>query len=151
MCPDRRFIFHHVTAGQQGGFAMIMAIFIVVVLAMLGGFIVNVSSTQHAGAALDIMGSQANLAARAGIEYGLSRAKAGTCATTGNASFSVDNMTVAVTCSSIATDEAGITTRIYTITALACNVPTTGTPPTCPGDVANPNYVERSQSALAEI
>lgn len=55
----------------QRGFAMVTAVFILVVLAALGAFILTVSSTQQAGSALDIQGARAYQAARAGIEWGV--------------------------------------------------------------------------------
>ena len=53
------------------GFALLSAIFILVVLATLGAFILNVSSSQQIGSALDIQGVRAYQAARAGIEWGV--------------------------------------------------------------------------------
>ena len=60
MCPDR-----------PRGFALISAIFILVVLAALGGFIVTISTSQHIGSAADIQGARAYQAARAGVEWGV--------------------------------------------------------------------------------
>jgi MSHA biogenesis protein MshP len=53
------------------GFAIVSAIFILVVLAALGAFIVTVFGNQQAGSALDVLGVRAYQAARAGIEWGL--------------------------------------------------------------------------------
>jgi len=53
------------------GFAIVSAIFILVVLAALGAFIVNISTSQQIGSALDVQGVRAYQAARAGIEWGL--------------------------------------------------------------------------------
>jgi MSHA biogenesis protein MshP len=53
------------------GFALVSAIFILVVLAALGAFIVNISTSQQIGSALDVQGVRAYQAARAGIEWGL--------------------------------------------------------------------------------
>lgn len=55
---------------QQRGFALVSAIFILVILAALGGYVVTVSTTQSASQGLDIQGSRAYQAARAGIEWG---------------------------------------------------------------------------------
>jgi len=55
----------------QNGFSIIAAIFILVVLAALGAFMVTISTTQQVGSALDIQGSRAYQAARSGIEWGL--------------------------------------------------------------------------------
>lgn len=55
---------------NQTGFTMMTAIFILVVLAALGAFIVSVSSTQQITTAQDTQGARAYQAARAGIEWG---------------------------------------------------------------------------------
>ena len=59
-----------VRRSSQRGFALVSAIFILVILAALGGFIVTVSTTQNASQGLDIQGSRAYQAARAGVEWG---------------------------------------------------------------------------------
>lgn len=56
---------------RQGGFSIVAAIFILVVLAGLGGFIVSTSSTQHLSLAMDAQNSRAQQAARAGIDWGI--------------------------------------------------------------------------------
>jgi MSHA biogenesis protein MshP len=55
----------------QRGFTLVSAIFLLVVLAALGAAIVNVSTAQHTASALDVLGSQAYQAARAGTDWGL--------------------------------------------------------------------------------
>lgn len=56
---------------RQRGFAIVAAIFILVVLAALAGFVVSVSSTQHLTFAQDIQGARAYQAARVGVEWGI--------------------------------------------------------------------------------
>jgi len=51
------------------GFSLVSAIFLLVVLAFLGVAMTTFSTTQHQSAALDVMGSRAYQAARAGIEW----------------------------------------------------------------------------------
>ena len=55
----------------QQGFAAIAAVFLVVVLAALGAFMVTFSNTQQLTSAQDIQGSRAYWAARAGLELGI--------------------------------------------------------------------------------
>ena len=50
----------------QHGFAAIAAIFLVLVLAAFGAFMVSFSNTQHLNTARDVQGSRAYWAARAG-------------------------------------------------------------------------------------
>jgi len=129
---------------RQRGFAIISAIFILVVLAALGGFIATVATTQHVGSALDVMGARAYQAARAGTEWGLYQAvHAASC----SANFSVDGLTVAVNCSALAAGDAVETGlgEIYRITAVACNGAS------CPAAApASQGYVERSLTVLVE-
>lgn len=136
---------------SQQGFAIVSAIFLVVVLAGLGAFIANVSTHQQIGAALDVIGSKAYQAARAGTEQGLYQALNTTPSCNPSSDIGViDTITVTVTCSVVAptatVTEAGIGV-IYSITATACNIPS-GT--ACPGDASSPNYVERRVTVLAD-
>ena len=141
---------------RQRGFALVSAIFLLVVLAALGGFIATISTTQHIGSALDVSGARAYQAARAGTEWGLSQVvNAPHTCTPSTDIATVGTMAVTVTCTQIAPvfpSTAGSTVEtglgaIFNITATACNMPT-GT--TCPGTTASPNYVERQITVLVE-
>ena len=67
--------FAKLRAGSRG-FAIVSAIFILVVLGALGAFIVNVSTHQQTGSALDVQGVRAYQAARAGVEWGVYQVQA---------------------------------------------------------------------------
>lgn len=54
----------------QRGFAIVSAIFLLVVLAALGAFMVTLSTVQHTTSSQDLQGARAYQAARAGIEWG---------------------------------------------------------------------------------
>jgi MSHA biogenesis protein MshP len=54
----------------QRGFAMVSAIFLMVVLALLGGLMVSMSNSQQISSVRDLLGTRAYYAARAGIEWG---------------------------------------------------------------------------------
>lgn len=113
----------------QHGFAIVSAIFLVVILAALGAFMASLSATSHSASSLDVQGARAYQAARAGIEWaawqGLQNAAAYACATTGAStdtlSFSGDlaGFTTTVQCSSRRFDEAGNDVRVYELTATA--------------------------------
>jgi MSHA biogenesis protein MshP len=127
------------------GFAILSAIFILVVLAALGAFILSISSQQQTGSALDVQGARAYQAARAGLEWGLYRQlRDGSCA---NASFiptatTLAGFTVSVTCSPTTDGSGGPTT--YAITATACNQPSGAAPGSCPNTTDPGNfYIER--------
>jgi MSHA biogenesis protein MshP len=54
---------------SQNGFSLVTAIFLLVVLAFLGAAMVTFSTNQHQSSAMDVMGSRAYQAARAGVEW----------------------------------------------------------------------------------
>lgn len=146
---------------RQAGFSIVAAIFIVVVLAGLGAFIVSVSSTQNLTQALDVMNSRAAQAARTGIEWGVyqvAKAPSAAFATgcNGGAGYGgapaatqtlsglagLAGFTVAVTCHSQSYQEGGEPAyRVYQIVATACNAAA------CPAAAPGQGYVEHQQVA----
>ncbi|MDO8931682.1 MAG: hypothetical protein Q7U97_04750 [Rhodocyclaceae bacterium] len=148
---------------QLRGFAIVSAIFILVVLAALGAFILSISSSQQIGSALDVQGVRAYQAARAGIEWGLFQVQStaaynfGYTATDPNLrrcpgggfgstnSFAVFGFTVTVVC--VATTDANNGPTLYGLTSTACSGPLAGwtaTTVACP-NTTNPGnlYIER--------
>jgi MSHA biogenesis protein MshP len=55
---------------RQAGFSLVAAIFLIVVLAALGAFAVQVAMSQYQSANLEFLEARAQAAAQAGIEYG---------------------------------------------------------------------------------
>ena len=55
---------------RQYGFSLPAAIFLLVVLALMGAVIVTVTGLQQSSQQLDVLGARAYQAARAGIEWG---------------------------------------------------------------------------------
>jgi MSHA biogenesis protein MshP len=136
---------------KQRGVAIATAIFLVVVLAALGAFLVTVSGLQQTSSALDLQGSKAYQAARAGIEWGAFQAlRNNNCAVASTttsfvAGGTLGDFTVTVGCTSTGYTEVATNGTVYQITATACNRPNAGT---CP-NIAAPgqNYVERQLQA----
>ncbi|MHB1359001.1 MAG: hypothetical protein ACYCWC_05390 [Rhodocyclaceae bacterium] len=133
------------------GFAIVSAIFILVVLAALGAFILNISSQQQIGSALDVQGVRAYHAARAGIEWGLFRQlQAGSCAATASfvpAGAAISGFTVTVLCSATPDPVGFGGPTVYSIVSTACSEPVAGwtaTSVACP-NTTNPGnlYIER--------
>jgi MSHA biogenesis protein MshP len=123
------------------GFALVSAIFILVVLALLGAMMVALSSTQHVGQARDLFGSRAYFAARAGIEWGVYAAlRNNACApstTLPALAGSAAGFAVVVTCAvSGPFDEGGTQVRVYQLTATASR-----------GAAGAPDQVERQLQA----
>lgn len=132
-CVDRQ---------KQGGFAIVAAIFLLVVLAFLGAFMLTFSNTQHLTSAQDIQGSRAYWAARAGISWAIGTISANpiTCPASPT-TFNVDGFSVSVTCNLTTYNESGVTKRIFNTTATS----------TSPGAVGSLGYTERSVSAALEF
>ena len=128
----------------ERGFSLITAIFLLVVIASLGIFAVTLSTTQHQSQALDVMGSRAYHAARAGIEWAAynvslspaSSPAAAVCATSpnlGTLGGTLAPFTVTVSCSATSHVEGVSTVWVYEVSSTAA----TG------GSPGDQNYLER--------
>ncbi len=120
------------------GFSLISAIFLLVVIAALGTFAVTLSTTQQQSAALDVLGSRAYQAARAGVEWGAYQILINSNPCPSQVLTGLPNtlsgFTVTVNCTSFPSyNEAGNTVNMYQLSSTASQ----GTPGT-------PNYVERN-------
>ncbi len=135
------------------GFSLITAIFLLVVLASLGAFMVIFTGLQQSTVQADVLGVRAYDAARAGAEWALYRTldpdstiAPGPAAFVGCASASgtintmggsLSPFTVEIGCSETVHTEATRTLHVYEITATACNSAT------CPAVSPSSGYVER--------
>lgn len=138
-------------ATRRRGFALPSAIFLLVVLASLGAFIVSISSTQQQTQVQDVEGVRAYWAARAAAEYGLALALAPED-TGGAAVFAacpagvpggvIDGFTIAFACERSPAAghhvESGVNLVVYAISATASRG--------APGALG---YVERQVSVKA--
>jgi len=133
------------------GVSMITAIFLLVVIAVLGAYIASVATTQHTTAALDLQGSKAYHAAYAGMQWGVFQALQNTScvispgvsiALTGNLS----GFSATIVCASTAYTEGSSNKTIYRITSTGCSPPNAGA---CPG-VQGGYYVERQLEATVD-
>lgn len=151
------------TSNHQQGFAAISAIFLIVILAALGAFMVTFSNTQQLTSAQDLQGTRAYWAARAGLEWGIGGVTASTgtppgCPTaaapssassapvsstaslpSGSTTFD-GGFTVTVYCSRADYSEASATRSIYQFRSVA----STG------GNAGSIGFIERSISASME-
>lgn len=144
---------------SERGFSLVTAIFLLVVIAALGVFAVTLSTTQQQSAALDVTGSRAYQAARAGVEWGayqiIRSGVAGgvftaACQTGGAQSQpgalpgTLAGFTVTVECSATSYDEAGRTAVggnplwVYRLTSSASGV--------AGAQTGSPDYVERQMT-----
>jgi MSHA biogenesis protein MshP len=150
------------------GNAVVVAVFLLVVLAALGAFIVTISSSQQIGSAYDAQGARAYQAAHYGSEWGAYQLLKGACsggdycANCRGATYaapisqnlsgfagSLSDFTVTVYCGSggASYSEGGSTLWVYQITANACNQPSGGAcPNTNATAVSSIGYIERRVS-----
>ncbi|TNC96194.1 MAG: MSHA bioproteinis protein MshP [Gallionellaceae bacterium] len=126
----------------QKGFSIISAIFLLVVLSFLGVAMVTFSTTQHQTVAMDVMGSRAYQAARAGVDWGAYQVlrNGGACAPTttlpvGTLAGTLGQFDVSVTCGAVAASEVTATSGTVTVYSLSSTA-TFGT-------LGQPSYVER--------
>jgi MSHA biogenesis protein MshP len=131
----------------QGGFAAIAAIFLVVILAALGGFMLTFSNTQHLTSARDVQGSRAYWAARAGLEWALVALPAtpALCTTPVAAPPTpIEGFTIAVNCTRTIYVDTGATSGVAPTTIFQMTV-TAST-----GTVGSIAYTDRSVTASVE-
>ena len=143
MCPERarQLRLCRPRRAVARGFTIVAAIFLLVVLAALGAFVLTVSSAQHMTSAQDLQGARAYQAARSGIEWGAFQAlRNSSCAgsTPISPGGTLSGFNVSVLCSSAgwSYSEAGNSVTLYQITATASQ----GTP-------GSATYVERQVQA----
>ena len=125
--------------GHQRGFALVAAIFLIVVLSSLGLYIVRISGMQHQTVNVTLLGARALQAARAGVEWGAFQALDSAACTTTTLSLTeggLDGFDVEVTCISSSHTESGNTYNIFSIDVEARA-----------GVYGNPDYVSRRMQA----
>jgi MSHA biogenesis protein MshP len=132
---------------RQRGFTLVTAIFVIVVLATIVGYMVSLSGTQRATSLLALQGARAYMAARSGIEWGTQQSFTNTAATCALAPASQQNsftlnstglmgFKVTVTCSYTNHTEKSITLPVYHLIALAEY-----------GNYGSPDYISRQVEA----
>ena len=134
---------------RQSGFVLVLAVFMLVMLAAIAAYLLTISNLQVQTAAQDELGARAYQSARTGIDWGayqILRAPAQAFATACVAGATTQTIalagqlagfSVAVTCQAGAVQTEGTSTfRAYNITATSCNQAA------CPG-AAGATYVER--------
>lgn len=100
------------------GFALVSALFLIVVLSALGAYLVNIVAVQHATPAMRVRAARADYAARSGMAWAVHRAiDTGTCA---DAAFDLGEgalrgFSVSVRCTASAHDLAGAAVPYYVI------------------------------------
>lgn len=128
---------------RQRGFALITAVFLVMMLALLAAAIGTLSTTQQAGQMRDVLGSRAYFAARTGLEWGVYQVlrNGGACAASTSLpalAGSAAGFAVQVQCTrSGPYNEGGAVSSTYQLVSTARF-----------GSFGAPNYVERQLQVL---
>lgn len=119
------------------GFSLVAAIFLLVVLAALGAFMITIAAVERWTTASAVQSARAYQAAEAGIEWGVAQAVplvgASNCAA--SPPFALGGFTVTVACVATAHTEGGVNFNVYAITSTAVS---TGVA------LGTPNYFSRT-------
>lgn len=124
----------------QRGAALVVAVFLIVVLALLAAVAVRLTAIQGHNVNLNLLGARALNAARTGIEWSAQRTLAtGTCfsGSTTLSEGALNGFDVTVSCSQTSHAEGASTVTVFAITAFASN-----------GTYGQPDYVSRRLSAV---
>lgn len=148
MSPEKRIKPCHVFR-KMSGFSLVTAIFLLVVLAALGAYMLSIYSSQQNNSSQDVHGALAYQAAKAGIEWGtyqvlnpengVAVVAPNACpALMGTPAFAgaLVGFTVTVNCSLTSTTEGSNTIRVYQITSTASK-----------GVAPSADYIERQMMA----
>lgn len=125
------------TLRRPRGFALIMALFLIVSLAAIGAYLLTVSNVQVETGVMDEQGARAYQAARAGLEWGAYQVLRVPSCPAGITTMAFGSFSASVTCTDFGAEtEGGTAVSTFRITSTGCNAGP------CPG-VAGPGYVER--------
>lgn len=114
----------HLKSRSQSGFSLISAIFLLVVLAVLGASLAQLSVTSSTSGSLALNASRVLYAARSGAQWGAYRASLGSCSASESFTFapteaSLGGIDVTVQCVRTQHQEGAAVIGQYLITTLA--------------------------------
>jgi len=139
---------------SQHGFVLASAIFLLVIMAALAAFMVQVTVASQTASAQDIQGARAYQAARIGIEAGLYAVHVtGNCPVVSQTQTNIPGLagfTVTWACTSYPFTESAVDKTIWQITSTACTTSGAGCPSATAAEVAGPDYVERQLVVVTE-
>ena len=107
---------------RQRGFSLVPALFLLVVLAVLGAFAVRLSAVEHQTVVLAMQSSRAYAAAQTGIDWAAYQALNNSTCTSSSLPLNEGGLvgfTVTTSCSSTSHTEGSATTNIYVLEAFA--------------------------------
>lgn len=127
---------------RSRGFALVLALFLIVSLAAIGAYLVTVANVQVESTTKDELGARAYQAARAGLEWGAYRVLRDTTCAPGPVVITFPTAELAgfqaeVTCQDFGPEtEGGGTVNTFRIVSTGCNLNPCSGPP-------GPTYVNR--------
>lgn len=101
---------------RQGGITLIGAIFVLIIVSLLGQYLVTISSVQHQTSLLALQSSRAYHAANAGIEWGIASVIAtNSCPASPPTSFAgLTGFVISTSCNNLGNfDKNGTITTVY--------------------------------------
>lgn len=123
------------------GFALMMAVFMIVILAAIAVYLLTVSTGQLEAISQDVQGVKAYHAARAGLDWGAFNVlRNNTCAgKTLDLANDLAGYRAVVTCNAVGFESEGpASVEVYRIQSTGCNQTID-----CPDATPGPSYVER--------
>lgn len=138
--------------GGQGGFVLASAIFLLVIMAALAGFIVQVTVASQTAAAQDIQGARALQAARAGIEASMYAVQVNSNCPGGTLTNvpGLNGFTVTWACTAFGFTEGAQAKNIWQITATACTTAGASCPSATLAELQSADYTERQLVVVTE-
>lgn len=125
----------------QRGFAIISAIFLLVILSALGAFMLTLSNTQHLTSAQDIQGSRAYWVAKSGVQWAAASIHTAAACPASPTSLTLDGFSVTVTCAANTYTEGTDSKIVYWVQSTAA----------AGGSVGSVGYAERVVNAFIEF
>jgi len=123
---------------KQGGSALIVALFLIVVVAAFGVFALRIGVNQQQTANLGLLASRGAAAAFSGLEYGANRAFNNQCAALTLLPVRIDDFTVTVSCTGPTDHKMGlglVTYHVYDLSSTAVH-----------GVYGTPDFVQRTRA-----
>lgn len=105
---------------KQKGITLIGAIFVLVIVSLLGIYLVKITGAQRQTVLMNLQSARAYQAANAGIEWGIERIvnASGSCSASTTLSPKINNFTVKVNCDQLSSYSEGLNTvNVYRVTA----------------------------------
>ncbi|BAN36478.1 hypothetical protein SCD_n02678 [Sulfuricella denitrificans skB26] len=129
------------TKCSQRGFAIVSAIFLLVILSALGAFMLTLSNTQHLTSAQDIQGTRTYWIAKAGVQWVAASINTAAACPASPTSYTLDGFSVTVTCAANIYTEGSDSKTVYWVQSTA----------TAGGGVGSVGYTERVVNAFIEF